>query len=70
MALAGRASAAIIKPPSANPIAESTDAPVANPPAIPAAIISFLAIGLPTLPKRLPELLDVGAPDVLDWTIP
>ena len=57
----------INKPPSENPIAESADAPVANPPAIPAAITSFLIIDIPTLPKRLPKLPDaVGAPNVLD----
>ena len=55
------------KPPSENPIAEAADAPVVNPPAIPAAIISFLTIDLPTLPKRLPKLSHtVGAPKVLD----
>ena len=55
------------EPPSGYPVAESADALVANPPAIPAAIIFFLTIDLPTLPKRLPKLLDtVGAPKVLD----
>ena len=59
------------KPPSENPIAESADAPMATPPATPKSNIEFLKIGLPSSPKRLPKLLDtVGAPNVLDCTIP
>ena len=51
-------------PPSAKPIAESADAPMANPPATPAPTISFLIVffnnGFDTL------LETVGAPNVLD----
>ena len=55
------------RPPPAKPIAESADAPMANPPATPAPIILSLIIVLPSLPKLLPILpLTTGAPKVLD----
>ena len=51
-------------PPSENPIAESADAPVANPPATPAVTISSLTVFFNNGFVMLPET--VGAPNVLD----
>ena len=52
------------KPPPGNPIAESADAPMANPPATPAPTISFLIM---CFNHGFDMLLEtVGAPSVLD----
>ena len=57
----------VYKPKTTKSTAESADAPVANPPATPAPIISFLIIDLQNWQKRLPQLpLTTGAPMVLD----
>ena len=56
-------------PPSAKPTAESADVPMANPPAAPAPTISSLTMFLLNNGDViLPET--IGAPNVLDWTIP
>ena len=56
------------KPPSENPIAESTDAPMANPPATPEPTISLLTMffnnGFDLLPGT------IGEPKDLDCIIP
>ena len=57
--------------PSAKPIAESADAPMATPLATPKSNVDFLIIDLPESPNdglKLPDT--VGAPKVLDCTIP
>ena len=51
-------------PPSEKPIAESTVAPAANPPAVPAPIISSLTMFFTNGFDMLPDT--VGAPNVLD----
>ena len=51
-------------PPSENPIAESADAPMANPLAAPAPIISFLIMSFNIGGLKLPET--VGLPNFLD----
>ena len=55
-------------PPSLNPVAVSADAPIDNPPAAPAVNISSLTICFNNGFEMLPDT--VGAPSVLDRTIP
>ena len=59
---------ALKRPPSAKPIAESTDAPMANPPAAPAPTISLLTMSFSNGDFILP--LTTGAPNVFDCIIP
>ena len=55
------------RPPPEKQIAESADAPMANPLATPKYNIEFLIIGLPISPNDDPKLPDtVGGPTVLD----
>ena len=56
------------KPPSENPIAESTDAPMANPPATPEPTISCLTMFFKNGFDMLPDT--IGAPSVLLCIIP
>ena len=56
------------KPASAKPIVESTDAPMANPPAAPTPTISFLTMSFNNGDVIFPET--VGAPSVLLCIIP
>ena len=58
-------------PPSANPIAESTEAPIPAAAAVPKSNIPFLIIVLPNSPNDDPRLpLTTGAPYVLDCIKP